>query len=174
MNNSVNNGKPSRRAVRHKQLRYTSWATVVMAVIGFPVALVLYAWATASCWGRAEKFGLCEIFSSLPWLGLALSLAAYLFVLWIIQELGRELAGEQPVRRYGWRQAKQGYKQLDRGHHRMVRRAHRVSSVALAGLAAYISFQFFEADTLVNIAVAAIAYALGELLNWKKYTEIKY
>jgi hypothetical protein len=174
MSNTADYGKRPRRALRHKHLRNASNATVVMALAGFPLALALYAWATTSCWGAGEKFGLCEIFSSLPWLGLALSLAAYFFVLWIIHEMGHELAEERPVHRNGWQQAKQGYKHLDQGHHRMVRRVHRVSSIALAGLAAYVSFQYFEADTLANITVACIAYLLGELLNWKKYNNINY
>jgi len=171
---SANNENPSKRTISHKRLRYTSLATGIIGLIGFPIAFVLYVWATASCWGAAQKFGLCEIFSSLPWIGLVISFAAYLFIMWIIHELGHEHQTEVAGRRYAWKKAKHGYKGLDQGHHHLVRRVHRVSSVAFAGLAAYISFQFFEADTLVNIAVALIAYIAGELLNWKKFTKINY
>jgi len=165
---------PSNRARAQQRLRYTSWAAVIMATIGFPPVLLLYVLATASCWGTAHGLWWCEIFTALPWLGLILSLLAYLLVLWLINQLGREVQQVLPPRRYSWRQAKQGYKGLDRGHHRLVRRVHRVSSVALAGLAAYISFQYFEADTLPNLAVAAFAYTAGELLNWQKFNKIKY
>lgn len=176
MNTIHASGTPSLRSVRHKRLRLTSWTTVIVALIGFPAALYFYSWATISCMGGFGVTGLCEIFISLPWFGLAISVVAYLFVIWIIHELGHESRLDkpdaQPASRYAWQHAKQGYKHLDKGHHRLVRRVHRVSSVAIAGLAAYVSFQYFEADTLANIVVAAITFAICEILNWKTYPKL--
>jgi hypothetical protein len=168
---------PLGRHIRHKHLRYTSWTTVIIAILGFPPALYLYSLATASCWGRASSgIGQCEIYSSLPWIGLVGAIGAYLFVIWIIHELGHETYSESmgwpPATRYAWQHAKLGYKDLDKGHHRLVRRVHRVASLALTGLAAYVSFQFFEADTLITLAVVAVAYTIGEILNWKTYPKV--
>jgi len=174
MNDSSGGETPSKRSTHHRHLRQASWAIVIFAIVWFLPALILYILAAASCWGRPHGFGQCEIFTSLPWIGLALSWGAYLFVVWILHELGRETdskpSGESPVFRSAWRYAKQGYIELEKGHHHFVRRVHRVASVAFAGLAAYVSFQIIEADTLVNLAVAAIAYTIGELLNWRTYT----
>lgn len=172
MNPTPVNGIPSTRSVRHKHLRITSWVTVIVAAIGFPIALVLYSIATVSCMGGLGGIGWCEIFSASPWLGLGLAIAAYLFVMWIIHELGRESlrdkAGAAPASRYAWQHAALGYKELEQGHHHLVRRVHRVSAVAMAGLAAYVSFRYFEADTLTNIAVAIIAYIVGEQIELEK------
>lgn len=172
MNDSLNDSKPSKRTTRQNQLRYMSWATVILGYTGLAPALFLFAWATVSCWGASHGSWWCEIMSSLPWLGLALWLTVYAFILWIIHEISNEQKIPTPVARNAWRKVKQGYKNLDRGHHRMVRRVHRVSSIAFAGFAAYISFQYFETDTLINIAVASIAYVMGEVLNWQKFSQL--
>lgn len=176
MNTTPTTNPSSLRAVRHKHLRLTSGAAVIIALIAFPLILALFSWATVSCMGGPGGIGWCEIFNSLPLLALAISIAAYLFVMWIIHELGhealREKSGISPASRYAWQHAKQGYKELDQGHHHLVRRVHRVSSVAIAGLAAYVSFQYFEADTLANLAVAAITFVICEILNWKTYPKL--
>lgn len=173
MSATPDNDQPSLRDIRHRHLRVTSLATVIIASILFPFALIFFSWATVSCMGGFGGTAWCVAFNSLPLLGLAIAIAAYLFVFWIIHELGhesqQELSGVAPASRFAWQHAMQGYKELDPGHHRLVRRVHRVSSVAIAGLAAYVSFQFFENDTLANLAVATIAYVICELLNWKTY-----
>jgi hypothetical protein len=164
------------RTVRHKHLRQTSLATVIAAAVIFPVALVLYSWATVTCMGGTSGIGWCDVFSASPLLGIILSIVAYGFVMWIINNLGHEslykTQGALPASRYAWKHAKLGYKELDEGHHHLVRRVHRVSSIATAGVAAYVSFMLFEADTPANLAVAAVTYAIFELLNWKTYTKI--
>jgi len=171
--NTPDSDTRSTREVRHNHLRITSWVAVIVAAVGFPVALIFYTWATVACRGGAGGIGWCEIFSSFPWVGLVLALVAYAFVFWIIHELGHEShqdeTGAAPTTRYAWQNAKQGYKGLDQGHHRLVRRVHRVASVAMAGLATYVSFMFFEADTMTNLAVATITYVICEILNWKTY-----
>jgi hypothetical protein len=177
MNNFSPSDLPPKRALSHRHLRHVSRATVILAVFGFPPALYLYAKATVACWGAPREFGLCNIFSALPWIGIALSSGAYLFVIWLIHELGYDMACEDsaksnmpPPSRYAWRHARPGYRSLDQGYHRHVRRVHRVASIGWAGLATYISFQYFDGDTLANLFVAAIVYGvIGELLNWKRY-----
>ncbi|MBF0611436.1 MAG: hypothetical protein HQL55_09970 [Magnetococcales bacterium] len=98
---------------------------------------------------------------------------AYIFVMWLIHDLGRdkhiEIFGELKEVTYKIEHALLGYRHLDAGHHHHVRHVHRASSVALAGLAAYISFWFLEGDTIVNLIVAIATYIIiGEYRNWEE------
>jgi hypothetical protein len=173
MNTTPAGGTPTLRTVRHNHLRLASWATVLIAIPGFLLTLIVFSLATLSCMGGMGVNSWCEFFNLLPLLCLGFAIGSYALAFWIIHELGYETQSTElkaaPASRFAWQHAKLGYKKLDSGHHRLVRRVHRVSSVAMAGLAAFVSFLYFEADTPANLVVAAIAFGICELLNWKTY-----
>jgi|GEM_PF-4299090 hypothetical protein len=144
-------------------------------VIAFLPALFFYFEATIStCWDSSSNTLGCNVAILAPWVLIAIASAAYSFIVWNIHELGHEnlleLHPDVSTSRYAWAHAKLGYMNLNKGYHHHVRHAHRVATVALAGVLVYASFQYFEADTLTNLIIAATTYVvIGELLNWKTY-----
>ena len=150
---------------------------IVFALLSFIPALYYFSLGMIACWGTSSDVLQCDLSAVAPWVIGLVAIGGYLFILWIVHELGREVAppgyGERPLRRVAIAHLKSGYFGLDKGFHRHVRRAHRIAAVILGGIAAYISFYVFKANTWVNLCSALVTYIIvGEVLNWKRYSKL--
>jgi triacylglycerol lipase len=174
MNDSAAN--PGSTVVRRrKHIRYVGRGAFAYAYFIFPLALFIYANAMVACLRESAGTGLCSLYTDTPWAIGYLVIAAYLYVLFLVHEIGyeqnrdRKRFGAGKTRRVALHYAQSGLASLPQDHHRHVRRAHRANSVFLSGIVAYLSFRFINPPTLVTLGLAGSAFFASEILNcWDK------